>query len=79
MLYYIVSVLVKGRGCEFFEWIHEGIGSSLSNMQTPAVDALQTRITETIVRHILEMELHALNRVLEFCHDLSERLKKMTY
>lgn len=68
---------MNSRGCDFFEWIHERAGSSSSNIQTPIVDTLATRSTESIVRHMVEMELHASDRVSEFCCGLLERLNQM--
>lgn len=65
------------RGCEFFEWIYEKVGSSSSNMQTPVVDTVATHSTEIVVCCMVEMELHASNRVSEFCRDLLDIFNKL--
>lgn len=60
------SFQAKGSGCGFFEWIHEGQASSWSDMQIPTVNTVPTRMTKNVMRHLLEMEFHASNRVFEF-------------
>lgn len=59
MSFYFVSLRVNERGCGLFEWNHEPIGSFSSNSQNPRVDTPPARATEIVVRHVLEMELHA--------------------
>lgn len=47
----------------FFEWNHECVGSSSLDSQTPIVDTSPAHATEIVIRHVLEMELHASRRV----------------
>lgn len=46
---------------------HEGTASASSDMKTLATNTILTRTSETVVRQYAEMEMHASNRVSEFC------------